>query len=179
MLGSDMETSTTVAKLFDPKHILVMVDVPLNDLNKVKLNQKTKIRLESISETLEGVVTALHGKADYQKNTLQVHVNIPSGHPDIRPDMLAQVEFLSEKSATKAVEKSGIFIDEKCLVNKSSVFVINLDQKAELRSISVGNEVKDGWIEILSGINAGEKVVLSPAANLQEGTKVKVEAANE
>ncbi|MCM8532956.1 MAG: efflux RND transporter periplasmic adaptor subunit [Lentisphaeraceae bacterium] len=179
MLGSDVDISTTVAKIFNPKHILVMVDVPLNDLRKIKINQKTKIRLEAIPDILEGVVTALHGKADYQKNTLQIHVNIPGGHPDIRPDMLAQVEFLSDKSATKTVEKSGIFIDKKCLINKSSVFVINLEQKAELRTISVGNEVKDGWIEILSGINAGEKVILSPPSSLQEETKVKVEDLHE
>jgi HlyD family secretion protein len=174
MLNSDNELSTTVAKIFNPEQVLVVVDVPLNDLSKVKINQKARITLEAISDKLDAVVTSLHGEADYQKNTLQVHVSIPAGHPNIRPDMLAQVEFLADKPIDSiAKEKSGIFIDKRSLLDGQKVFVISLENRLKALSVETGEE-KDGWIEILSGIHGGEKTVLNPTSHLKDGQLIKV-----
>lgn len=173
MLGSDNMHSTTVAEIFIPEKVIVMVDVPLNDLQKVKLNQKTRIKLEAISETLEGYVAAIHGEADYQKNTLAIHVRIPQGHPDLRPNMLAQVEFLAPKVEVKETNrKTGVFVDKRCLLD-SQLFVVSLSNELKSQPVQVGEE-KDGWVEILSGINAGQKIVLNPNSSLKNGQSVKI-----
>ncbi|MCM8527725.1 MAG: efflux RND transporter periplasmic adaptor subunit [Lentisphaeraceae bacterium] len=175
MLGSDNEKSTTVATIFSTKKIQVHVDVPLIDIPKVKIGQKTFIHTEAVKEPLEGVVYALHGKADYQKNTLSVHVSIIGGHPDLRPDMIAQVMFLSDAPAKEVAESkvSGVFIKKEAVVNGTEAWIVNADQKAEKRSVSTGGNENDGWIQVKSGINAGEKVILSPPASLKEGLTVK------
>ena len=176
MLGSDNDKSTTVASVFNPKKIQVLVDVPLVDIPKVKIGQKTEIHTEILKKPLKGVVTILNGQADYQKNTLQVRVSIPDGHPDLRPEMIAQVKFLSDAPPKKAKENkvSGVFIKKESIQDGSHVWIVDSRMQVIKKSVSLGNSENDGWVLVTSGINAGEKVIVSPAADIKEGLSVKV-----
>ena len=176
MLGSDNEKSTTVASIFNPKMIQVLVDVPLIDIPKVKIGQKTEIHTEVLAKPLKGKVTILNGAADYQKNTLQVRVSIPGGHPDLRPEMIAQVKFLSDaKPKTQKPDKvSGVFIKKEVIQEGNKVWLIDSALKVRQKTVTTGKAENDGWVQILSGINAGEKVIISPPADLKEGNSVKV-----
>ena len=172
MLNSDNAISTTVAEIFDPTQILVKVDVPLNELSKVQIGQKARISLESIKEKLSGEVVSFEGAADYQKNTLEVHVAIPKGHLSLRPEMLAQVEFISSKQTTKNENQSSVFIHEKCLLN-NSLYLIDLEGKIKIQQVQVGNQKNGEWIEITSGLQAGQKAIFQPNAQLKDGLSVK------
>ena len=176
MLGSDNDKSTTVASIFDTKKIQVLVDVPLVDVPKVKIGQKTEIHTEVLDKPLEGVVTLLSGQADYQKNTLQVKVAIPGGHPDLRPDMIAQVKFLSDAPEPAQTEEkvSGVFIKKESITDSNEAWVVNSKMQVVKKSVSLGKNESDGWVQVISGINAGEKVIISPGSDIQEGATVKV-----
>ena len=54
------------------------------------------------------------------------------------------------------------------------VFVVNADGRAQLRIVKSGATIGDR-IAILSGLNAGETVVLAPAATLRDGQPVTVQ----
>ena len=56
---------------------------------------------------------------------------------------------------------------------KSIVFVVK-DDKVERRAVSVGLEHGD-QIEVISGVTAGERVVVDGPATLKDGDKVKVQ----
>ena len=56
---------------------------------------------------------------------------------------------------------------------RSIVFVIR-DNRVERRAISVGPPVGD-QVEVLSGVNAGERVVVEGPQTLKDGDKVKVQ----
>lgn len=175
MLGSDNEYSTTVAKIFQPTHIQVRVDVPLVDVPRVKVGQKAEVHLEVINEPLTGFVKSIGGQADYQKNTLEVHVSIPGGHPDLRPEMLAQVKFISDRQPVKTGNEkvSGTFIKKEAVIDDSA-WIVTSDMKLEKRAVKVGKNENDGWVQIISGINAGEKAVVTPSTHLKEGSTVKL-----
>jgi hypothetical protein len=57
----------------------------------------------------------------------------------------------------------------------SVVFVITNGGRAERRAVRVGAEDGDR-IEIVSGVAAGERVVNSPPADLQDGARVRVKS---
>jgi len=176
MLGSDNDKSTTVASIFNPKKIQVLVDVPLIDIPKVKIGQKAEIHIEVLDDPLKGVVTILNGEADYQKNTLQVRVSIPGGHPDLRPDMIAQVKFLSEAPSIeeKSEKVSGVFIKKEAIQDGNSVWIVDSQMKVKKKTVSIGKSESDGWVQVTSGLNAGEKAIISPSAEVKEGTSVKL-----
>ena len=177
MLGSDNEHSTTIARIFNPNEIQIRVDVPLSDVGKIKIGLKAKIHVEFLKEPLDGYITSIYGHADYQKNTLEVKVKIPGGHQTLRSEMLAQVEFVSAAppKADKVEKVSGIFIKKESLVNDSSVWAVDANNKAVLKQIQKGRAEKDGWVEVVSGIHPGEKIILAPHDNLKSGAFVKVE----
>jgi len=178
MLGSDNETSTTVAEIFDPTQILVKVDVPLNELNKVSIGQKAKISLESIHEKLLGEIVSFEGEADYQKNTLEVHVAISGGHLKLRPAMLAQVEFISSIQNTPNESRSRVFIHEKCLLNKA-LYLIDLEGKIKKQEVQLGSEKNGAWVEIISGLQAGQKAIYQPNPQLKDGLSIKTGVIHE
>ncbi|WDE97552.1 efflux RND transporter periplasmic adaptor subunit [Lentisphaera profundi] len=172
MLSSDNEVSTTVAEIFDPTQILIKVDVPLNELNKVQIGQDAKVNLESIKETLTGKVIAIEGEADYQKNTLEVQVGITGGHPNLRPQMLAQVEFISSHKAQKIESKESVFIHRECLLN-NSLYLIDLEGRIKIQKVQLGERKNGEWQEISSGLQAGQKAIYQPSNELKNGLSIK------
>lgn len=175
MMSSDNEVSTTVAEIFDPTRIIIKVDVPLNEFSKVKMGEKARVRLESISTVLDGYIDAIEGKADYQKNTLEVHVKIPNGHPKLRPDMLAQVEFISgiQEISEHQETKNGTFIHKNTLLN-STLYLVKLDGTVQIKKIETGSQKDGDWVEIRNGLQPGQKAIYSPDANIKAGQKIKI-----
>lgn len=175
MLGSDKEMSTTVALMYDPKEMQIRVDVPLADAGHIKVGQKSRIRLEISKEILEGKVTIISGHADFQKNTLEVKVKILNPPDILRPEMLAQVEFLADTSSSDAQEENqqALFVRRDCLSNKEA-WVVDTTGKLEKRSLETDGSEKN-WIHIKSGLSAGERVILNPGRHeLQAGRKVNI-----
>ena len=50
-------------------------------------------------------------------------------------------------------------------------WVVGADGRASLRYVRTGSR-RDGRVEVLSGLEAGERVVLGPPADLEGGTRV-------
>jgi hypothetical protein len=54
----------------------------------------------------------------------------------------------------------------------TSVFVVGSDNRARLRMVNVGAE-SGGRVEVAAGLDAGERVVLTPPAALADGAPVR------
>jgi multidrug resistance efflux pump len=94
MLRSDNSFSTTVAELFDSKHLQVRVDVPLADAGGLAVGQQARITSDLLPHVeLRGTVTRLEGHADVTRNTLQAKVRVLQPDQRLRPEMLMRVQF--------------------------------------------------------------------------------------
>ncbi len=83
--------------------------------------------------------------------------------------MFGRVQFSSlKKSNTLVVPRESLIGS----IKDSKVFVVN-GETAELRNVVIGNTYNN-YLEILSGINEGEQVVISGQNNLQDKDKVIV-----
>ena len=176
LLEVDNEMSTTVAEMFDPEFLQVRVDVPLYEIPKVRIGQKTLISVEAHTQPIEGVVAFLGGQADYQKNTLEVKVYIKNPPPILRPEMLAQVQFLQEAKTEKQLMSQALFIHKDCLLSdgeKNYVWIVTLENHLQKRMIEYNGE-QDDWVAVTGGLSAGEQVVLGEKSSLNEGEKVQV-----
>ena len=98
--------------------------------------------------------------------------------PRILPDMGVKVSFLTERSAAEsaAAPRAKLVLPSSAVRTadgRSIVFVIR-DDRVERRAISVGPPVGD-QVEVLSGVSAGERVVVDGPQTLKDGDKVKVQ----
>ncbi len=177
MLDSDNEMSTTIAEIYDPSRLQVRVDVPLSDISKVFIGQKTLVFVEASKQYLEGQVTILGGQADYQKNTLEVKVRLAKPQSILRPDMLAQVKFQEDTKTEKRTFTNALFIKKDCLRGNDKepyVWVVSLEDRLEKRKIDPIGEKDNNWIVISKGAHPGERVVIGKEDGFELHKKVKI-----
>src|ERR1043165_676015 len=114
------KNSAQAYKLYDPSKLQVRVDVPLADAAKVGAGQRAKVSVEVLRDVVfDGEVTRVLHQADIQKNTLQVKVAIKNPRPELRPEMLARVQFIAiEKPDAKEKEPTqSVLAPEKLIKN--------------------------------------------------------------
>ena len=95
--------------------------------------------------------------------------------PRILPDMGIKVSFLNDRPAAAAAAPRARLVVPKAAVrtdNGASIVYVVRDERAERRAVSVGTAEGD-QVEIVSGVTAGEKVVVDGPPTLEDGARVK------
>lgn len=180
MVDMDSKLSANAIHLYDPNRLQVRVDVPLADAAKVGIDQKAKVTVDVLPDTrFDGHVTRIVHEADIQKNTLQVKVAIHDPIPQLKPEMLARVRFIANRSANSNEEASlHTFVPERLITQRSeetaTVWGLTASNRATQRSITLGEHVQDQWIEVVAGLNPGDVLIAEPPDGLKEGQRVRI-----
>jgi RND family efflux transporter MFP subunit len=120
------------------------------------------------------VVTRVAPTADKQSHTFAVTVTPLDDDYLLRSGMYANVSLLiNEKQETLLVPRAAVTE----VAGQETVYVVNGDNTVEQRAVTTGLE-EDGRVEVLSGLTAGEQVVIAGQASLQNGSKIEVRSSN-
>ncbi len=175
-------TRTGIATLVDMDSREIEVDVNEAFINRVTDGQKTEAVLDAYPDwTIPSHVVSIVPAADRQKATVKVRIGFDQLDPRILPDMGVKVRFL-DKASEQSVEAAGSTPARAAVeVPSSSVITAEgkqyvwrvMDDKVERVAVSTGNTRNDR-VEVLSGISAGDSLVLLPNDKLQDGGKIKV-----
>jgi len=181
MLHMDNIDAGTAAILYEEGKLQARIDVPLNEVSKINLGQSVEITSSIFpSKVFQGKVTRILGEADLQRNTLQVKVSLLNPDPKLRPEMLCRAKFFDiGTSYTKEKHQMKIFVPQfvrsSNLGDDDVLWVLSVDgNHAEKRKVSFGTEVREAYIEISSGLRAGDKIILNPPPQIKEGDRVKI-----
>ena len=113
----------------------------------------------------------VHPTIDPATHTVTAEVHIPNKDAQLRPGMYAGAKvifgtasrILVPDTAVQKIQGSG----------QKSVYVLGEDNIVSVRLVEVGRHIGSNY-EVLSGLNAGEKVVVNGQSTLRAGTKVEV-----
>jgi HlyD family secretion protein len=172
-------TRTGIGTIVDMSSLEVEVDVNETYINRVTNGMKVESVLDAYQDwKIPSHVITTIPTADRAKATVKVRIAFDALDPKILPDMGVKVSFLREEPAGgPAVQAAPRVLLPKGAIRtaegKSIVFVVKQD-RVERRAISVGLENGD-QVEVISGVSAGERVVLDAPATLKDGDKVKVQ----
>lgn len=148
------------------------VQVALTEAEVYLITQGQKVKISTDvypGKVFSGVVSFISPQAD-ETRSYQVEVMISnSGNDILRSGTFVYADF-STKSSQKMLMIPREALTES--VQNASVYVVN-QNKVKLQKINVGNE-NNGWIEVRSGLKAGDVVVSSGQINLKDGTKVSI-----
>jgi RND family efflux transporter MFP subunit len=173
--GAAANARAAVATMADMGSLMVEADVAEANINQVKLGQPCEILLDALPGVrFPGKVHMIVPTADRSKATIMVKVAFDSLEPHILPEMSAKVAFLS-RSLRRDEEQPRLVVNPKALLKKHGklmAFVLK-EQKVHLVPVEVGPELGD-LVEVLGGLQEGDKVVLQPPTNLQNGDRVQV-----
>jgi RND family efflux transporter MFP subunit len=167
-------TRTGICTIVDMNSLEIEVDVNESYINRVKPEQAVTAVLDAYPDwQIPARVITTVPSADRQKATVLVRIGFMQLDPRILPDMGVKVTFLrdSEDGAPAArpvtlVPKSAIRTDGK----QSYVFVVQND-RVDRRAITTGGTDGDR-VEVLAGVNSGDRVVVSPPPELSAGALV-------
>jgi RND family efflux transporter MFP subunit len=122
-----------------------------------------------------GEIRAIYPSADRDKATIPVRVRFLVPDDRIRPDLGAKVTFLERRPTTEIVTvKKSLRIPAAAVRARNGEKFVWLvrEGKAESVIIAVG-ETQGADIEVISGLNEGDQVVVDGAARLHKGMRVK------
>lgn len=171
-------TRTGIATIVDMDSREIEVDVNEAFINRVKAGQKTEAVLDAYQDwTIPSHVVNIVPTADRQKATVRVRIGFNQLDPRILPDMGVKVSFMDERAgepAPTAATRPAVRVPTEAVVKEGDttfVWRVN-DDSVERVAVRTGGE-RNGQIEVLSGINAGDVLVGKPVDGLAEGATVK------
>ncbi len=172
-------TRTGIATIVDMNSNEIEVDVNESFIARVKDRQKVTAILDAYPDwEIPSHVRTVIPTADRQKATVKVRISFDKLDPRILPDMGIKVTFLSDEPVKKADANAPVvaaLLPNEALHDdggKSIVFLVKND-KLERRAVALGNK-QGAQTEVLSGIAAGDAVVVKGPANMQDGLAVQI-----
>jgi RND family efflux transporter MFP subunit len=136
-------------------------------LRLIRLGQPVAVSLDALGRTIEGRVSEIVPAIDAASRTFTVKIDLPAA-PQLRSGLFGRASFSFGTRQVLAVPPSAV--TERGQL--ASVFVAD-GGRANSRFITLGRQTAAG-VEVLSGLNPGEKVVFPVPPGLADGSPVEV-----
>ncbi|MCX8004119.1 MAG: efflux RND transporter periplasmic adaptor subunit [Burkholderiaceae bacterium] len=159
-LGELAAPGRGVVELHDPKALRAVGAVPQFVLPQVAARgaKTATVRLPTLEKTLEARLTLLPA-ADPRLLSTQVRAELPADPgPGVVPGTVAKIQ-IPLGTAKKLTMPAAAVVRRGEL---TATYVVGADGVPQLRQIRVGETVADGYVEVLAGLAAGERVQLNP-----------------
>ena len=168
-------TRTGIGTIVDMASLEIEVDVNESYINRVRPEQGVTAVLDAYPEwQIPARVITTIPSADRQKATVLVRIGFLQLDPRILPDMGVKVTFLRDNDESPAPTARAVTLVPKAAIRtegqQSYVFVVQND-RVDRRAITAGGADGDR-VEVIAGLNFGERVVVSPPAELSAGALV-------
>jgi len=146
------------------------VSVEESRLGTIHLHDQAELQIEALGNTqLSGSVEEIVPAADPNSRSYIVKVGLPNvADAPLRSGVYGKARFISGQRQALAIPKTAISQRGQL----TGVFVVDQSGLARLRLIKTGKEFGER-VEVLSGLNTGEQVVMEGPATIQDGTRVR------
>ncbi|HDO1361678.1 TPA: efflux RND transporter periplasmic adaptor subunit [Aeromonas veronii] len=182
-LGQYLQPGTDIVRLEDTSVMRLRFTVPQTDISKIKLGQTIKINVDAYPQTqFDGHITAIEPAVNFQSGLIQVQADIPNNDGQLRSGMFARASIILP------TVKDQIVIPQTAIsftLYGQNVYVLKEGEETDkegnkvkvLRAKQVvvkAGERRGNDVHVLSGIQAGDQIVLSGQVRLSNDTKVHV-----
>ena len=166
-----VDTDSSLLEIIDADDLRIIVEIPEYNSQTVKLGQSIRVRqdISDDDKVYDGEITKISRLSTTSsmtgENVLEAEVKTNETIPNLVPGFKIKA-VLQLKSDVK-----NIIIPKIALQNEEGkYFVYTLDEKNTIRkkTITIKNIVGDNII-VLSGLNPGEEIVLTPDNRLRDG----------
>lgn len=164
-VGLNVMPGTPLITIESNTNLRLEVNIDEKVLPIVKRGKKIGVLFTALNKELEGVIGDIVPAVDPTNRTFKLKIDLPV-NPSIKLGMYGVIKLPIGK-------KDVITVPETAILNRgqlSYVYVLDSEGKAVLRLVRTG-ESKDGFVEILSGLSAGEKIV-KEANKAVDGAKI-------
>jgi RND family efflux transporter MFP subunit len=145
-----------LVRLYDANALRVSLQVPEELMRAVKVGMPLRVRIDATGEDISTKVNEIVPAADPDSRTFLVRASLPSGG-DLRPGMFARAVFTVGREKILSIPLTAV-----TPVGQLDTVRVVSDGAVKLRQVSLGRSFGDR-VEVLAGLQAGERVLLGPA----------------
>jgi len=137
----------------------------------LKIGQKCLVSVDAFKEKppVQGVIIFVSRQASQVTKTFRTTISVDNNRQDLRAGMVARAAFLKKEVP------EALAVPLSAVVNKGGERIIFVEENglARARKVEFGIIERDR-VQIISGLNIGENLVVEGQSNLEEGVKVQV-----
>ena len=157
--GQMVDAGIKLYRLADLGIVWVLAQIYEQDLPFVQLGQEVVVKVASMPDReFRGRVTFVYPTVDEKTRTAKVRLEFENPGYYLKPGMFVTAQIQAE------LEPSVVLVPDSVVLRsgaKNTVFVALDGGKFEARDVMLGLEAQDGFIQVLGGLSAGERVVTS------------------
>jgi len=165
-VGDTLQPGQPMLSFADIEYLQVEVDVPARLRPGLREGMMLQAELDVNHRRVPIRVAQIFPMADPQRHTVKVKFDLPQGVSE--PGAYAKVlvpDFNAPERANPVIPLSAVRYNGSL----PGVYVIDDTGNVQLRLIRVGEPVPNGFVTVLSGLRAGERVVNDPGPNVTSG----------
>ena len=157
-LGELASPGKPLIEVHDPSALRAVASVPQFVLPRIALAQEAEVILPTLAARFVATRVSVLPAADARLLSTQVRAELPAGIPaGVVPGTAAKV-LLPTGTVQRLVMPADAVVRRSEL---TATYVVGADGQARLRQIRVGETSRAGWVEVLAGVDAGERVQLT------------------
>ena len=167
--GTSNTSGLPVVTVAQVNVLRLRIPVPESLASKVRIGDPADVHVQATGEHFTGKVERFTDSLDTSTRTMQVEIDVPNPKYHLQPGMYADVR-LSANSRPNALTVPIQAIQRG--ENKTTVLVLDPQNRVQGREVQVGVESSNN-VEILGGLNEGERVIVGNLGSYQPGELVK------
>jgi RND family efflux transporter MFP subunit len=137
----------------------------------IHIGQQVEVRVPTLKRSFPGLVARFSDKLAMDTRTMDTEVDVPNPSLVLIPGMYAEVNLtLDRRDHVLAIPVQAVDVAEGGA--EGDVMVVTPNNRVETRKIALGLETAN-LVEVRSGLNEGDLVVMSGRSGLAPGQEVK------
>jgi membrane fusion protein, multidrug efflux system len=143
---------------FDPSTLRVVASVPQAQVAAIRALGKARIEVPSIGRWVNVKSMTIVPTADPRTHTTQVRLELPDNVRGVYPGVYARAHFVVGSAPRLLVPRAAILRRSEV----TAVYVMDEQGRARLRQVRLGSAGDETSVEVLAGLEPGERVALEP-----------------
>lgn len=155
--------------LFEPRGMRVVASIPQYKLTDVRQALRGRVEFASSGQWIEATRIEILPTVDAASHAVRVRLYLPDNFDTasgIVPGVFARAHFVTGKSKKLLVPANAVLRRGEL----TGIYVIDGKGQPHLRQVRIGEATPDNRVEILAGLNPGEKIALDP---IKAGFQIK------
>ena len=169
-VGQITSNSEMLFTIIQDGRLELRLQVPETLIGQIQAGQKVQITAKNRDLKLTGRVRAIDPAINDSSRQATVRVDLPES-TNLKPGMFLQAAINTDTNPGLAVPTEALLPQSG---DRAIAFVVQADDTVKAQTVVLGEMLPEQQVEIVEGLQSGDRIVVKGAAYLKDGDKVAI-----